>query len=632
MSLFTKVKNMSAKAVMLSVLAIAVLGVGALKAVDAQNISIGGPSDCDKNAVIYCGAHTTKDLIHKYNNSGSVRDIYEYFGIGPNEVRSMDSNGTKVVAGSVTRSGEVIDNHGKVVATGAVTAGRQYIAGSNKVSNRGTTFYTRPPSVSFQSNSLEAFIVLKDNGEFKFAILAACGNPVTGTPTPPKPEKKPAYEVEKKVKVKGSGDEFTKNVKVKPGTHVIYTVNVRSTGDAAVENINVKDNLPEHVQYVKGTLARDGQSMGADRTQDFFGQGYTIQRLSDKDGNNTVTKFTFEAIVGPNADSEQCKDEKLTNVAKINAPQLPPKDSNADVTKNCKPAKPEFKCENLSAVANSRLSYTFKAKASTANGAKVKSYHFDFGDGNTKKVTSDAKHVVTSHKYADLDVEKTYNVSVRVTFKVDGKLQTVSGPACKVQVKVAPKPHENKPSAECTSLKLTVGQNRTITAKTNVATKGQVQLVSVNYNFDDGNTLLVNSLQPVSHTYAADGSYLVRATVTFNIDGKNSTSVCQAPVTFKPHIPTCEEQNGGKPCVVTCEEENGEEACVTCEEQNGEENCVEVQTCEEVVEEQGKGACEAAPTTLVNTGPGETAAMFAAVTVLGTIGYRTILSRRLGQF
>lgn len=39
----------------------------------------------------------------------------------------------------------------------------------------------------------------------------------------------------------------------------------------------------------------------------------------------------------------------------------------------------------------------------------------------------------------------------------------------------------------------------------------------------------------------------------------------------------------------------------------------------------------AAPTSLVNTGPGSDAAIFAAVTVAGTIGYRLYLSRRLSR-
>ena len=38
-----------------------------------------------------------------------------------------------------------------------------------------------------------------------------------------------------------------------------------------------------------------------------------------------------------------------------------------------------------------------------------------------------------------------------------------------------------------------------------------------------------------------------------------------------------------------------------------------------------------APTTLVNTGPGETAAVVAVATVLGALGYRKVLSRRLSR-
>lgn len=156
----------------------------------ALALSIQSPRDCDTNAVINCGALTTTELQQRYSNAG-VPAIYNYFGISAKDIQAT---GKTAVAGRVYKNGTVTIND-VVVATGAVTAGRQNISGSTKVASGGATFYTRPPSVSFRADSLAAFVII-ENGQFKFAVLAACGNPVKATAVPkpattPKPTETP---------------------------------------------------------------------------------------------------------------------------------------------------------------------------------------------------------------------------------------------------------------------------------------------------------------------------------------------------------------------------------------------------------------------------------------------------------
>jgi LPXTG-motif cell wall-anchored protein len=143
--------------------------------------------DCDDNAVIKCGADSTQELIQKYNNQADVRAIFDSFGISPAEVARI---GSTAVAGIVNRDNQVVVN-GEVVATGAMTAGRQNMSGSTAISAGGTTFYKRPPSVSFQTQRLKAFVVMTGDGRFAFAILGSCGNPVIATPKQPKPQTQP---------------------------------------------------------------------------------------------------------------------------------------------------------------------------------------------------------------------------------------------------------------------------------------------------------------------------------------------------------------------------------------------------------------------------------------------------------
>jgi hypothetical protein len=148
----------------------------------ASAINIGGPSDCDNNAIIRCGAHSTGALINDYNSSAYVRGVYAEFGISQGDISNLPNTN---VAGRVTKSGDVfIDGQSKPVATGAVTGGRQDIAGSTKVNHQGAVFYRRPPSVSFQQDSLPAFVAIQ-NGRFQFAVIASCGNAVSAQPTSP---------------------------------------------------------------------------------------------------------------------------------------------------------------------------------------------------------------------------------------------------------------------------------------------------------------------------------------------------------------------------------------------------------------------------------------------------------------
>lgn len=173
-----------------------VLSVGIVLALSVSLFSIlqvtAASSDCDANAVIYCGVNSTESLTSKYNNgdgrnsAGSIQHIFSGFGISRNEISSIGSTARN---GSITSDGNVhLD--GKIVATNAMTAGRQNMSGSNAQTHRGTTFYTRPPSVSFASSPLEAYVVMKD-GVFQFAIIKSCGNPVKANPRPRPPAPQP---------------------------------------------------------------------------------------------------------------------------------------------------------------------------------------------------------------------------------------------------------------------------------------------------------------------------------------------------------------------------------------------------------------------------------------------------------
>jgi hypothetical protein len=170
-----------------------VLGFGLITVPSAGAISIGGPSDCDDNAIIKCGAHSTSALIQSYNSSAYVQKVYAHVGISAADMANLpDTN----VAGRVMRDGRVfVDGQSQAVATDAITGGRQ--GAGTRFDVQGAVFFQRPPSSpsSFQQDSLPAFVSMK-NGVFQFAVIASCGNAVRATPVmQPKPAVAPAKPV-----------------------------------------------------------------------------------------------------------------------------------------------------------------------------------------------------------------------------------------------------------------------------------------------------------------------------------------------------------------------------------------------------------------------------------------------------
>lgn len=181
-------KKFLKKAQIATLLTVTMLGMSTMALQPkAAALSIGGPYDCTANSVMWCGAKDTQAIQNNYNHGDghnsakTIQEIYDQFGITSSDISSIN---TTAVAGSVTKYGDVyVDN--QLVATNALTAGRGNEAGSTPVHLKdGFTFYERKPIVSFKKDSLTAYVVMQ-NGQFKFAMLSACGNPIKATPKAP---------------------------------------------------------------------------------------------------------------------------------------------------------------------------------------------------------------------------------------------------------------------------------------------------------------------------------------------------------------------------------------------------------------------------------------------------------------
>jgi uncharacterized repeat protein (TIGR01451 family) len=191
------------------------------------------------------------------------------------------------------------------------------------------------------------------------------------------------------------------------------------------------------------------------------------------------------------------------------------------------PATPVYTCDNLTATQNSRTAYSFAAASTATNGATLVGYTYNFGDG---AVTPGLNSPATAqHTYTN---PGTYNVSVVANFTVNGVAKTAASTACQTTVTVAPQPF-----AECTGLTATFGDNRTATATATYTAQNGATLTGVSFDFGDSSAVVNGTATTASHTYAADGTYTVKATLTFS-GGATASSICQAIVSFNTPQPT----------------------------------------------------------------------------------------------
>lgn len=275
--------------------------------------------DCDANAIIYCGALTQNELKTKYsqNTPGDLDNIFSHYGISSGAI-----NNETMVMGKVYKDGRVTVGN-ETVATSAQSVGRQNITGSTAVNIDGKTYYQRPTSVSFNSNSLDALIIMR-NGQFYRAIITSCGNPVIATPKP-----KPTYTCDKLTATKVSRNvySFTSKASAANGAEIVsYNYDF---GDGTKEN----------------------------------GKGATIPHTYQNPGTYTI---------------------KMTVNVKVDGKTIVVSGPKCKARIVVEPA-PAYRCVSLTYTAISQTEFRFTTTATATNGASIVGYDYTYGDGTSDK-------------------------------------------------------------------------------------------------------------------------------------------------------------------------------------------------------------------------------------------------------
>ena len=193
--------------------------------------AIDNDPDCDTVAIIKCGAFSESEL-RGDAAKGDVPKVMSAFGISPSELNGF-------VSGIVWKDGRVTVGD-KTVATGATTAGRWNNPTSDMARIAGTDRAYKMSTSHFVTDGQTAFVKMV-NGQFSFAVIKSCGNPVTAKPMPKPPV--PSYACNSFViseKINRTSFRFTASASAGGGAKIVnyrYDFgdgkNATSTGTAA---------------------------------------------------------------------------------------------------------------------------------------------------------------------------------------------------------------------------------------------------------------------------------------------------------------------------------------------------------------------------------------------------------------
>ena len=326
--------------------------------------------DCDDNAIMRCGALDAGEFRNKYNQNapGDLAAIYGHYWI-PRDVQ--------VVEGQSFRDGTVRVN-GRVVAKNAESIGRQPISGSRPISIAGKTYYQTSNANAFLSDGLATMVALDAQGNFKYAIIKACGNPIYATPvpppTPPQPPKPtPTYSCTSLTKLDMSN------------TQKRFTATGAAAGGAAITGYTFD-----------------------------FGDGTQQTQAGTTIDHTYATPGTYTAKVTVNVTAEGTNKTATAPACQVSVTI---------------PAPANYACTSLTMISKGNNTYDFTIQETHSN-VTYKGATFDFGDGTSKQVSG----LTASHQYGKAG---NYTIVATLSYSVDGAVKTAT---CQTQVSMTPCP------------------------------------------------------------------------------------------------------------------------------------------------------------------------------------------------
>lgn len=358
-------------------------------------------ADCSDNSIMRCGANTPQEFKDKCNTNaeGDLRAIYGHYWM-PCDIQVVEGRSYK---------DNTVRVNGRVVATDAQSVGRVQKPGDHAINIAGRTYWEAPNSSAFVSDGLPTFVALDAQGNFKYAIIKDCGNPIyakpvpptpaptppTPTPTPPTPTPVPPTPVPPAPQPKYSCDTLTVNAISSTKKRFLATASATNGAQVVGYVFNFGDGK-----------TREATTSSID--YEYAGPGTYSARVAVKVKVGNEVKL----VDGPN-----CVQKVEIKV----------------------PAAVDCVALNVATRGNNAYDFTI---VKTATNATYKGASIAFGDGNAAQVSG----TTAAHQYAK---PGNYAVVATLSFDIDGQVKSVS---CTAKVVTDACPHDSnlpKDSPDC---------------------------------------------------------------------------------------------------------------------------------------------------------------------------------------
>jgi len=351
------------------------LGMVAFHKVSADYVE-----DCKSNSIIKCGEPTPSAFISQVraNNDKQGHDdiqaVYSDFGLVPSDYSKFVSYARM---GTAYQDG-TIKVDGQTVATDAWSIGRQHFSYASPIALAGHTYYKASDQQVLLQN-LSVMVLFNSKGVMQFAVMNACGNPVSGTKVVPKY----SCDLLQKSSVQGEPNTYLFSTKASASDNAQVVKVVYTFGDGT------SDTETSLTKQVKHTYTQPGN--------------YTakVTVYVSLPGKQTVT-----------VTSANCQTQIYVPTPYQNCVELDP-----------------------ATIDEQKHQYQFTVSTSQGNGSVLESADYDFGDGNTVQGIKPATDttVVEPHTYAQAG---SYTITALAHFNTPFGEQTVS---CSTQLNIKPK-------------------------------------------------------------------------------------------------------------------------------------------------------------------------------------------------
>ncbi len=412
--------------------------------------------------------------------------------------------------------GEVYDH---AIFNSAEDFNLAYVSGSLRYENNVSTF-SLPESIFTSSGALLGYNSM--NGNIPGCVQYAGYVSFTVNPqfaAPPKPTSN--FTMSKLVSGHGANT-WVKNYTAAPGETVDYLIQYSNTGGTQQDGVTLRDTLPAGQSYVAGsTIFANSNYPNGKQASDNIANGTGINIGSYTAGAGAWA--TFSATIPNNDQLPTCGANTETNIAKVTTGGNSLEDTaTVTVNKDCPPEpKPVYTCDALTASLVSGSEYRFNGSATASNGATIKDYIFDFGDGSNRTVTNPSGVL---HTYSTNN--GTYTARLTVTFNVNGSEKTVTSNACTVNITIVKPP---TPVYTCDALTAELVSGNKYKFNGQATATGGAKIENYTFAFGDGATSTVTNPLGVTHTYPdVSATYTARLSVTFKVDGAFRTVTSNA--------------------------------------------------------------------------------------------------------